>query len=133
MRGGFGAAVVDPGLFFVLSCVISLVGGTMFLMWLGEQITARGIGNGISLIIMAGIVANVPHALGSLLKLGRTGALSPVFILMFLTHRRGGGGLRGVPGAGAATHRGAIPETPGGQPHVRRRFHPYAAEGEHLG
>ncbi len=85
MRGSFGAAVVDPGLFFVLSCVISLVGGTMFLMWLGEQITARGIGNGISLIIMAGIVANVPHALGSLLELGRTGALSPVFILMFLT------------------------------------------------
>ena len=56
----------------------------MFLMWLGEQITARGIGNGISLIIMAGIVANVPHALGNLLELGRTGALSPVFILMFL-------------------------------------------------
>ncbi len=85
MRGSFGAAVIDPGLFFVVSCVISLVGGTMFLMWLGEQITARGIGNGISLIIMAGIVANVPHALGSLLELGRTGALSPVFILMFLT------------------------------------------------
>ena len=84
MRGSFGAAVIDPGLFFRLSCVISLVGGTMFLMWLGEQITARGIGNGISLIIMAGIVANVPHALGSLLELGRTGALSPVFILMFL-------------------------------------------------
>ena len=84
MRGSFGAAVVDPGLFFVVSCVISLVGGTMFLMWLGEQITARGIGNGISLIIMAGIVANVPHALGSMLELGRTGALSPVFIVVFL-------------------------------------------------
>ncbi len=84
MRGSFGSAVIDPGLFFRISCVISLVGGTMFLMWLGEQITARGIGNGISLIIMAGIVANVPHALGSLLELGRTGALSPVFILMFL-------------------------------------------------
>ena len=84
MRGSFGTAVIDPGLFFRVSCVISLVGGTMFLMWLGEQITARGIGNGISLIIMAGIVANVPHALGSLLELGRTGALSPVFILMFL-------------------------------------------------
>ncbi len=84
MRGTFGAAVVDPGMFFRLSCVISLVGGTMFLMWVGEQITARGIGNGTSLIIMAGIVANVPHALGSLLELGRTGALSPVFILVFL-------------------------------------------------
>ena len=84
MRGTFGAAVVDPGMFFRLSCVTSLVGGTMFLMWVGEQITARGIGNGTSLIIMAGIVANVPHALGSLLELGRTGALSPVFILVFL-------------------------------------------------
>jgi len=84
MHGSFGAAVIDPGFFFVLSCVISLVGGTMFLMWLGEQITARGIGNGISLIIMAGIIANVPHALGTLLELGRTGALSPVFILVFL-------------------------------------------------
>ncbi len=84
MRGSFGSAVIDPGLFFRLSCVTSLVGGTMFLMWLGEQITARGIGNGISLIIMAGIVANVPHALGSLLELGRTGALSPLFIVVFL-------------------------------------------------
>jgi preprotein translocase subunit SecY len=84
MQGAFGAAVIDPGLFFRLSCVISLVGGTMFLMWLGEQITARGIGNGISLIIMAGIVANVPSALATMLELGRTGALSPIFILVFL-------------------------------------------------
>ena len=84
MRGSFGPAVVDPGLFFRLSCVISLVGGTMFLLWLGEQITARGIGNGTSLIIFSGIVANVPHALASLLELGRTGALSPVFIVVFL-------------------------------------------------
>ena len=84
MRGSFGPAVIDPGLFFRVSCVVTLVGGTMFLMWLGEQITARGIGNGISLIIFAGIVANVPHALASLLELGRTGALSPVFIVAFL-------------------------------------------------
>jgi preprotein translocase subunit SecY len=84
MRGSFGAAVIDPGMFFRLSCVVTLVGGTMFLMWLGEQITARGIGNGTSLIIFAGIVANVPHALATLLELGRTGALSPVFILGFL-------------------------------------------------
>ena len=84
MRGAFGAAVIDPGAFFRLSCVVSLVGGTMFLMWLGEQITARGIGNGTSLIIFSGIVANVPHALASLLELGRTGALSPVFIVAFL-------------------------------------------------
>jgi len=84
MRGGFGAAVIDPGAFFRVSCVVTLVGGTMFLMWLGEQITARGIGNGISLIIFAGIVANVPQALASLLELGRTGALSPFFIAAFL-------------------------------------------------
>ncbi|MCO6419446.1 preprotein translocase subunit SecY [Siccirubricoccus sp. KC 17139] len=84
MRGSFGPAVHDPGWFFRLSCVITLVGGTMFLMWLGEQITARGVGNGISLIIFAGIVANLPHALVATLELGRTGALSTVFIIIFL-------------------------------------------------
>jgi preprotein translocase subunit SecY len=84
MHGSFGAAVIDPGMFFIFSCVITLVGGTMFLMWLGEQITARGIGNGTSLIIMAGIVANLPSAMASLLELGRTGAISPFFILGFL-------------------------------------------------
>jgi preprotein translocase subunit SecY len=76
-------AVIDPGLFFRVSCVVTLVGGTMFLMWIGEQMTARGIGNGTSLIIFAGIVANLPHAIGTLLELGRTGALSPVFIVGF--------------------------------------------------
>jgi len=85
MRGSFGSAVADPGWFFRISCVITLVGGTMFLMWLGEQITARGIGNGISLIIFAGIVANLPSALVSTLELGRTGALSTIFIIAFLT------------------------------------------------
>jgi preprotein translocase subunit SecY len=84
MHGSIGAAVIDPGWFFRFSCVITLVGGTMFLMWIGEQITARGIGNGTSLIIMAGIVANLPTAFASLLEMGRTGALSPFFILMFL-------------------------------------------------
>jgi preprotein translocase subunit SecY len=84
MRAGAESAVIDPGLFFRVVTVITLVGGTMFLMWLGEQITARGIGNGISLIIMAGIVANLPHALAATLELGRTGALSPIFIIIFL-------------------------------------------------
>src|SRR6516162_2399201 len=84
MRGSFGAAVIDPGFFFRFSCVITLVGGTMFLMWIGEQITARGVGNGTSLIIMSGIVANLPNALASLLDLGRTGALSPFFIIGFM-------------------------------------------------
>jgi preprotein translocase subunit SecY len=84
VRGSFGPAVADPGWFFRLSCVITLVGGTMFLMWLGEQITARGVGNGISLIIFAGIVANLPSALVSTLELGRTGALSAFFIVGFM-------------------------------------------------
>ena len=84
MHGSFGPAVANPGIFFQFSCVITLVGGTMFLMWLGEQITARGIGNGTSLIIMSGIVANLPGAAASLLELGRTGALSPFFILAFI-------------------------------------------------
>jgi preprotein translocase subunit SecY len=68
--------VTDPGWFFRIATVITLVGGTMFLMWLGEQITARGIGNGISLIIFAGIVAELPSAVAGTLELGRTGALS---------------------------------------------------------
>ncbi len=73
--------VLSPGPFFVVSTVITLLGGTMFLMWLGEQITARGIGNGISLIIFSGIVANLPHAISGTLELGRTGALSTGLIL----------------------------------------------------
>jgi preprotein translocase subunit SecY len=84
MTGSMGAAVTDPGIFFRLTAVITLVGGTLFLMWLGEQITARGIGNGTSLIIFAGIVAELPKALASTLELGRTGALSTVFIIFML-------------------------------------------------
>jgi preprotein translocase subunit SecY len=76
--------VVDPGWFFKVSTVISLLGGTMFLMWLGEQITSRGIGNGISLIIFAGIVAHLPTALAGTLELGRTGALSTPLILAII-------------------------------------------------
>ena len=76
-----GVAVANPGLFFRASTVITIVGGTMFLMWLGEQITARGVGNGISLIIFSGIVAALPGALAGTLELGRTGALSPLFII----------------------------------------------------
>ncbi|BCP54116.1 protein translocase subunit SecY [Kaistia sp. 32K] len=74
--------VIDPGMFFRISTVITLTGGTMFLMWLGEQITSRGIGNGISLIIFAGIVANLPHALIGMLELGRQGALATWVILL---------------------------------------------------
>src|ERR1700720_4082970 len=72
---GAGNVVADPGLFFRLSTAITLTGGTMFLMWLGEQITSRGIGNGTSLIIMSGIVAQLPSAIAQTLGLGRQGAI----------------------------------------------------------
>ena len=78
---GQGNIVLDPGWFFRICTVITLTGGTVFLMWLGEQITARGIGNGISLIIFSGIVANLPLGLGALFELGRTGQLSTFTIL----------------------------------------------------
>ncbi len=81
---GAGKVVSDPGLFFRISTVITLTGGTMFLMWLGEQITQRGIGNGTSLIIMSGIVAQLPSAIAGTLELGRQGALSTGLILIVL-------------------------------------------------
>lgn len=86
MRGSMGSsAVLDPGFFFRMTTVITLTCGTIFLMWLGEQITARGVGNGISLIIFSGIVANLPSSLAGTLELGRTGALStPFIILLFI-------------------------------------------------
>jgi preprotein translocase subunit SecY len=83
MKSALGPAVIDPGLFFTFTCVVTLVGGTLFLMWLGEQITSRGIGNGVSLIIFSGIVANLPLAIGNILELGSTGALSTFFIISF--------------------------------------------------
>ena len=84
MQSTAGPAVVEPGAFFRFTAVVTLVGGTMFLMWLGEQITARGVGNGISLIIFAGIVAELPAALASTLELGRTGAVSTALIVGLL-------------------------------------------------
>lgn len=82
LEGAQGSAVIDPGMFFRISTVITVVGGTIFLMWLGEQITARGIGNGISLIIFAGIVAGLPTALVSMLELGREGQFSFIGLLV---------------------------------------------------
>jgi len=81
---GTGSVVTDPGWFFRISTVITLTGGTVFLMWLGEQVTSRGIGNGISLIILSGIVAQVPSALAGMLELGRQGALSTPVILIVM-------------------------------------------------
>lgn len=79
-----GGAVVDPGMLFRIAAVISLIGGTLFLMWLGEQITSRGVGNGISLIIMAGIVAHLPTTLVQLFEGGRSGSMNPVTLVAIL-------------------------------------------------
>src|SRR5438067_3512330 len=82
---GQAGLVLDPGMFFRASTVITLTGGTVFLMWLGEQITARGIGNGTSLIIFSGIVAGLPHGVAAMLELGRTGQMSTFLILGIIT------------------------------------------------
>ncbi len=82
MQGMSGSAVIHAGIYFRVSTVITIVGGTMFLMWLGEQITARGIGNGTSLIIFAGIVAELPRAIASVLELGRQGQFSFLQLLV---------------------------------------------------
>jgi preprotein translocase subunit SecY len=85
MTAGSGAsAVLEPGVFFRFTTVITLTGGTMFLMWLGEQITSRGIGQGISLIIFTGIIANLPSSLASMFDLGRKGVLSTPVILLIV-------------------------------------------------
>ena len=77
-------AVINAGLFFRATTVITIVGGTIFLMWLGEQITQRGVGNGISLIIFAGIIAELPAALAQTMEMGRTGALPTIAIIGIL-------------------------------------------------
>jgi len=82
MRSGALSAVINPGLFFRLVTVVTLSSGTVFLMWLGEQITARGIGNGISLVIMSGIVANLPHALAATLDLASHQQMSPIVLVI---------------------------------------------------
>lgn len=84
MRAGSLPVVLDPGWSFRITAAISLVAGTMFLMWLGEQVTERGIGNGISLLIFSGIVAGLPAAIGGTLELARTGEMHPLTILMLL-------------------------------------------------
>ncbi len=81
---GQAGLVLDPGMMFRFTAVVTLVSGTMFLMWLGEQITERGIGNGISIIIFAGIVAGLPSAIGGTLELARTGTFHPIFVLFLI-------------------------------------------------
>lgn len=82
LQGPSGSAVIHPGMLFKISAMITFVGGTLFLMWLGEQITSRGVGNGISLLIFGGIVAGLPTAIAATLDLGRTGHFSPAMILI---------------------------------------------------
>ena len=85
MRGSAGmSAVIDPGFVFKFTTVVSLVGGTMFIVWLGEQITSRGVGNGSSLIITVGIIANIPSALAKTFELGRAGSMSAGVMLLLL-------------------------------------------------
>jgi preprotein translocase subunit SecY len=81
---GQAGLVIDPGMMFRFTAVVTLVSGTMFLMWLGEQITERGVGNGISIIIFAGIVAGLPSAIGGTLELARTGTFHPIFVLFLI-------------------------------------------------
>ena len=130
---GTGSVVSEPGFFFLISTTITLTGGTMFLMWLGEQITARGIGNGISLIILSGIVAELPSAIAGTLELGRQGAL--VHRPDPRRHRDGGGGhrLHRVHGARAAPAADPVSQAPGRQPHVRGPVLASAAQAQHLG
>src|SRR6516225_4331638 len=80
----WGNVVYAPGMFFLITTVITLTGGTILLMWIGEQITSRGVGNGISLIIFAGIVARFPTAIQQLLESARTGAIGPILIIAII-------------------------------------------------
>ena len=130
---GAGNVVSEPGMFFLISTSVTLTGGTMFLMWLGEQITSRGIGNGISLIILAGIVAELPSALASMLELGRQGALSTAPDPA--RHHHGGGRdrLHRVHGARAAAAFDPVSEAPGRQQDVRGPVLASAAQAQYLG
>ncbi len=114
--------VIDPGLFFRITAVVTLTGGTMFLMWLGEQITARGIGNGISLIIFAGIVASLPACAGRACSTSsRQGAL-PVWVWHWSSIvRRRGDPVHRLHGAGPAPADHPVSEAPGRQPDVPGR------------
>ena len=123
--------VDDPGLFFIVSTVTTLTGGTMFLMWLGEQVTARGVGNGISLIIFAGIVAVLPGTIARLFGLAQQGQMSR---LRPAVHRRHGDrrrGLHRLHGARPAPAADPVSQAPGRQPHGRGRALVPAAEGQH--
>ena len=129
-QGAAGPVVIDPGWFFRITTVITLVGGTLFLMWLGEQITQRGVGNGISLIIFAGIVAGLPSALVGLFELARTGSLSVGLLLALLAPDAVRRRRHRLHGACAAPPADPVSETTGRQPDVPGRFLAPAAEAQ---
>ena len=105
--------MIDPGLMFRFTTMITLVTGTMFLMWLGEQITERGIGNGISLIIFAGIAAGLPQAIAGTLELVRTGAFSIPIVLFIFAAGAGRDRLRVLRRARPAQDPGELRQAPG--------------------
>ena len=113
-----GGLVTDPGWFFRAACVITLVGGTMFLMWLGEQITARGIGNGISLIIFVGIIAEIPAALADFFEQSQAGRVDDPGDAWGHSDATGHPGACGVHGAISAQDPHPVPATPGGHEDV---------------
>ena len=128
---GSAGLVMSPGFGFRMTAVVSLTAGTMFLMWLGEQITERGLGNGISILIFAGIAAGLPSAIGGLLELVRTGAMSIIVALVIVAVGGAGDLLRGVRGTRPAQDPGELCAPSGGQQGLWRPVVAPAAEAEH--
>ena len=124
---GGATVVLHPGWSFRLMTVITLTAGTAFIMWLGEQITERGIGNGISLIIFAGIVCRMPVAIGRTFSLLSTGEIGIFLVIIAAGAHGGGGGGHHLRGTGAAPDTGPIRQACGGAAHVRRAEHSFAA------
>ena len=126
-----GRSDADHGWQFLFTATVTMTTGTMFLMWLGEQITERGIGNGISMIILAGIVAGLPGAIGNTVEAVNTvrcRARSRCCWSSWCWHH----GVRGVRRARAAPHHGELREAPGRPPHVRRPEQPPAVQAQHV-
>ena len=128
---GRAGIVSDPGLLFRISTIVTLTGGTMFLVWLGEQITSRGVGNGSSLIIFAGIVARLPQAVVQLFELGRQGSISTGLVLGGHRHGVRRRRLHRVHGAGAAARADHLSAPAGRQQDVRRAKFVPAAEAQY--
>ncbi len=125
-------AVVMPGMLFEIAGTVSLVGGTLFLMWIGEQITSRGIGNGVSLIIMAGIVARLPQGVGQLLEGSRTGSLSPIIVVGIIVLVGSPDPLHLLHGARPAPGADPISQAPDRARHAAGAFAP-ADQAQHRG